>query len=136
MRIRIRSFFLSRCGLTWKDGEVTLTTKVYPDDVGEKGELYVVMRSTIDGMKNFTALNEDGNWVAWNASLKFLSVAKYVESLEAVEEVLVYSGTITADDRLFYVGYSLFTEEGKPVITASLLPLKITVIECSAFLIT
>jgi hypothetical protein len=44
-----------------------------------------------------------------------------------VEDVLVYSGTITAGDRLFYVGYSLFTEDGKPNITTSLSPYKITV---------
>jgi hypothetical protein len=87
------------------------------------------MRSTIDGKKVFTALNEDGSWEAWNASLKSLPSARYVESLEALEEVLVYSGTITAGDRLFYVGYSPFTEEGKPVITTSQSPFKITVSE-------
>ena len=113
------------------DDEVTLTAKVYPDsdDVGKEGELYVVMRSTIDGKKTFTALNQDGNWEAWNASLKSLPAANYIESLEEVEDVLVYSGAITAGDRLFYVGYSLFTEDGKPVITTSLSPFKITVSE-------
>ena len=114
-----------------RDDEVTLTAKVYPDsaDLGGEGELYVVMRSTIDGKKVFTALNQNGNWEAWNASLKSLPAARYVESLEALEEVLVYSGTITAGDRLFYVGYSPFTEEGKPVITTSQSPFKITVSE-------
>ena len=113
------------------DDEVTLTAKVYPDsdDVGKEGELYVVMRSTIDGKKTFTALNQDGNWEAWNASLKSLPAANYIESLEEVEDVLVYSGAITAGDRLFYVGYSLFTEDGKPVITTSLSPFKSTVSE-------
>ena len=113
------------------DDEVILTAKIYPDssDLGEEGELYVVMRSTIDGKKTFTALNEDGIWEAWNASLKTLPAAKYVESLEEVEDVLVYSGVITAGERLFYVGYSLFTAEGKPVITTSLSPYKITVSE-------
>jgi len=113
------------------DDDVTLTAKIYPDsgDVGEEGELYVVMRSTIDGKKTFSALNEDGNWEAWNASLKLLPSAKIVASLQEVEDVLVYSGAITAGDRLFYVGYSLFTEDGKPVITTSLSPFKITVSE-------
>jgi hypothetical protein len=113
------------------DDDVTLTAKIYPDsgDVGEEGELYVVMRSTIDGKKTFSSLNEDGNWEAWNASLKSLPSAKIVASLQEVEDVLVYSGAITAGDRLFYVGYSLFTEGGKPVITTSLSPYKITVSE-------
>jgi len=113
------------------DDEVTITAKVYPDsdDVGEEGELYVVMRSTVDGKKTFSALNQDGNWEAWNASLKTLPAAKFVKSLEEVEDVLVYSGTITVGERLFYVGYSLFTAEGKPVITTSLSPYKITVSE-------
>jgi hypothetical protein len=56
-----------------------------------------------------------------------LPAAKYVESLESVEEILIYSGTITAGDRPFYVGYSLFTAEGKPVITTSQSPFKILV---------
>jgi hypothetical protein len=113
------------------DDEVTLTAKVYPDsdDVGEEGVLYVVMRRTIDGMKIFWALNEDGNWELWNVSLKSLPATKIFASLEEVEDVLVYSGTITAGDRLFYVGYSLFTEDGKPVITTSVSPFKITVSE-------
>ena len=113
------------------DDGVTLTAKVYPDsnDVAKEGELYVVMRSTIDGKKTFYALNEDGNWEPWNASLKTLPAAKYIESLEEVEDILIYSGTITAGVRLFYVGYSLFTEDGKPFITTSLSPYKITVSE-------
>jgi len=113
------------------DDEVTLTAKIYPDsgDVGEEGELYVVMRSTIDGKKTFSALNEDGNWEPWNASLKTLPAAKYIESLGEVENILIYSGKITAGERLFYVGYSLFTAEGKPVITTSLSPYKIIVSE-------
>jgi len=113
------------------DDDVTLTSKVYPesDDLGKEGELYVVMRSVIDGKKVFTAINEDGNWETWNASLKSLPAAAYVDSLEEEEEILIYSGTITAGDRLFYVGYSPFTEEGKPVITTSQSPFKITVSE-------
>jgi hypothetical protein len=113
------------------DDDVTLTSKVYPesDDLGKEGELYVVMRSVIDGKKVFTALNEDGNWETWNASLKSLPAAAYVDSLEEEEEILIYSGTITAGDRIFYVGYSLFTAEGKPVITTTQSPFKITVSE-------
>jgi len=113
------------------DDEVTLIAKIYPDsdDVGKEGELYVVMRSTVDGKKAFTALNQDGNWEPWNASLKSLPAAKIVASLEDVEGVLIYSGTITAGERLFYVGYSVFTEVGKSAITTSLSPFKITVSE-------
>ena len=105
--------------------------KIYPasDDSGIEGELYVVMRSAIDGKKVFTALNQNGNWEAWNASLKTLPAARYVSSLEGMEEILIYSGTITAGDRLFYVGYSPFTEEGKPVIVTHQSPFKITVSE-------
>ncbi len=46
----------------------------------------------------------------------------------SVEEINIYSGYMTAGQRLIYVGYSLFTE-GKPVITTSLSPLKIEVSE-------
>ncbi len=108
--------------------EVVLTAKIYPDsnDVGEEGELYVVIRTLENGKKVFKALNEDGVWEVWNASLKSLPAAKYVASLESVEEIEIYSGTMTAGQRRIYVGYSLFTD-GKPVITTSLSPLKIDV---------
>jgi len=109
--------------------DLTITAKVYPDsnDVGKEGELYVVMRRTVDGKKIFFALNEDGVWEGWNASLKTLPAAKYIESLEKVEDVLVYAGTITSGELLFYVGYSRFTAGDKPVITTHLRPYKITV---------
>jgi hypothetical protein len=112
------------------DDEVILTAKIYPDtnDVGEEGELYVVIRTVEDGKKVFKALNEDGVWEVWNASLKSLPAAKYVQSLESVEEIEIYSGSMTVGQRLIYVGYSLFTD-GKPVITTSLSPLKIDVSE-------
>jgi len=112
------------------DDEVILTAKIYSDsnDVGEEGELYVVIRTIDNGKKIFKALNEDGIWEVWNASLKSLPAAKYVDSLESVEEIEIYSGTMTAGQRLIYVGYSLFTD-GKPVITTSLSPLKIDVSE-------
>jgi transcription elongation GreA/GreB family factor len=112
------------------DDEVILTAKIYPDsnDVGEEGELYVVIRTVENGKKVFKALNEDGVWELWNASLKSLPAAKYAESLESVEEIEIYSGSMTVGQRLIYVGYSLFTD-GKPVITTSLSPLKIDVSE-------
>jgi len=108
--------------------EIILTAKIYPDsdDVGEEGEIYVVIRMIEDGKKVFKALNEDGIWEVWNASLKSLPAAMYVETLQSVEEVEIHSGTMTAGQHLLYVGYSLFTD-GKPVITTSLSPLKIDV---------
>ncbi|MDA9909534.1 leucine-rich repeat protein, partial [Gammaproteobacteria bacterium] len=116
------------------DDDVTITAKIYPEelDVGEEGELYVVMRSTIDGKSVFTALNQSGNWEIWNLSLKSLPAAQYVKYLERVEEVLIYSGALTAGDRAFYVGYSIFpfpqSFYGWPVHT-NLSPFKITVSE-------
>jgi hypothetical protein len=110
------------------DDQITLTAKIYPDsdDVGEEGEIYVVIRMIENGKKVFKALNEDGIWEVWNASLKSLPAAMYVETLQSVEEVEIHSGTMTAGQRLIYVGYSLFTD-GKPVITTSLSPQKIDV---------
>ena len=112
------------------DDEVILTAEIYPDsnDIGEEGELYVVIRTIENDKKVFKALNEDAVWEVWNASLKSLPAAKYVESLQSVEEIEIYSGSMTAGQRLIYVGYSLFTD-GKPVITTSLSPLKIEVSE-------
>jgi len=112
------------------EDEVILTAEIYPDsnDVGEEGELYIVIRNVRNGEKVFSALNEDGVWEVWKGSLKARPAAKYVGSLESVEEIKIYSGTLTTGQRLIYVGYSLFTD-GKPVITTSLSPLKIDVSE-------
>ena len=112
------------------DDEIILTAKIFPDsdDIGEQGELYVVIRTIDNGKKVFKALNEDGMWEVWNASLKSLPAAKYVDNLESVEEIEIYSGSMTAGQRLIYVGYSLFTD-GKPVITTSLSPFEIEVSE-------
>ncbi len=112
------------------DDEIVLTAKVFPDDddVGKEGELYVVLRTTVGIKKSFTALNEDGNWEAWNASLRTLPAAMSVEALESEEEILIYSGSLIAGNRLMYVGYSLFTSDGdKPVITTSQSPFKFDV---------
>ena len=112
------------------DDEIVLTANIYPDeaDVGKAGELYVVIRSKVSGLKIFSALNKDGNWELWNASLKTLPAARYIEKLQTMEEINFYCGYMAAGQRLVYVGYSLYTD-GKPVITTSLSPFKITVSE-------
>jgi hypothetical protein len=78
----------------------------------------------------FSALNQSGNWEIWNLSLKSLPAAQYVEYLESVEEVLIYSGALTAGDRAFYVGYSIFPFPFYGwAVTTNLSPFKITLSE-------
>jgi len=110
------------------DDNVVITAKIFPDteDIGQDGEIYIVIRTIEDGRKIFKALNEDGLWQVWNASLKSLPAAKYVNTLKISHEISIYTGTMTSGQRLIYVGYSLFTN-GKPVITTSLSPLKVEV---------
>ena len=110
--------------------QIIISAKVLPDadDVGSEGEFYVVIRERESGKKIFKALNQDGVWEAWNASLKSLPAARYVAKLQASEELTVYSGTMTPGQRLIYVGYSPYTDD-KPIITTSLSPLKIDVSE-------
>jgi hypothetical protein len=110
--------------------QIIITAKVLPDadDVGSEGELYVVIRERESGKKVFKALNQDGVWEVWNASLKSLPAARYVANLQASEELTVYSGTMTAGQRLIYVGYSPYTDD-KPIITTSLSPVMIDVSE-------
>ncbi len=110
--------------------QIIISAKVLPDadDVGSEGELYVVIRERESGKKVFKALNQDGVWEVWNASLKSLPAARYVANLQASEELTVYSGTMTAGQRLIYVGYSPYTDD-KPIITTSLSPVMIDVSE-------
>ena len=108
---------------------IDLVAKVIPDplDVGKEGEIYVVVRVIENGKKVFLALNEDGYWETWNASLKSLPAARYVAALSDAEEVLVFSGELSEGERLVYVGYSLYEKDGKPKIHVSLKPYTLTV---------
>jgi len=110
---------------------IDLTAMLFPDaeDIGEAGEIYVVLRTKVDDKKVFVALNEDGAWETWNASLKSLPTAKYVEALQEAESILIYSGEMTIGERLMYVGYSLLTDEGKPIIHTNGKPFAFEVVE-------
>ena len=100
------------------DDTIVITAKVYPekDDIGQAGEIYLVLREIKNGRKVFSALSNDKNWQSWNLSLRDLPTAEYIDSLQDVEEILIHSGEMTEGERALYVGYSLLTEEGKPLI--------------------
>lgn len=109
-----------------------VTAKIYPEveELNSEGEIYVVVRTMLDGEKVFVALNEESLWVLWNTSLKSLPTAKHVESLSDVEEILIHTGKMVVGERLIYVGYSISTIDGeKPVITTNGIPFKIKVLE-------
>jgi hypothetical protein len=112
------------------DENVNIVTKIYPqdEDVGKKGDIFVVLRVTTDGKKDFYSLNPDGLWLAWNASLKFLEPTKSVDSLSSEETVEVYSGTMSQGSKYFYIGYSVIDDaNGKPIIHVNGKPFKINV---------
>jgi hypothetical protein len=111
-----------------EDDNIILTAEIYPEpnDLGESGELYVVLVNRLNGKKEFFAL-EDSVWVTWNQSLKTLPAAKYVDNLSNKESILIYSGYMTAGIRNIYVGYSILTESGKPLIHFNGIPFKIEV---------
>jgi len=111
-----------------EDDNIILTAEIYPEpnDLGESGELYVVLVNRLNGKKEFFAL-EDSVWVPWNQSLKTLPAAKYVNNLSNKESILIYSGYMTAGIRNIYVGYSLLTESGKPLIHFNGIPFQIEI---------
>lgn len=113
------------------DDVITLTTIIYPDsdDIGEVGEIYVVLQTELAGKETFVALDAAGQWQTWDTRLSTLPAAKFVRSLEAVEELLIYAGQMSAGERRMYVGYSLVTNANKPVINANGKPFRFEVLD-------
>ena len=110
---------------------INIVTKIYPrkEDVGEEGEIFVVLRVIQDGKKVFYSLDPDGLWLPWNASLKTLEPTRSVDSLLSEEAVEVYSGTMTVGSKFFYVGYSVAdAANGKPIIYVNGKPFRIDVL--------
>ena len=87
--------------------------------------MYVVIR---DKNKELYAIDYDGNWQAWNGSFKTLPSIKYIPALEYSEELQVYSGSLNEGKYTLYIGYSLFTNNLKPIIHANKNPFIISVI--------
>ncbi|MGY8816025.1 MAG: hypothetical protein ACKVHQ_15125, partial [Gammaproteobacteria bacterium] len=103
---------------------VTTTAKVF---IGANRSLFAVMRKQEGSSKIFYALNQDGVWEVWNASLKSLPIFKEISGLPAKIEEPIFSGIINAKGVNIYLGYSTFSEGSKPIIHVNSTPMAIKI---------
>lgn len=91
---------------------VTISATVIPeeDDVGQAGNLYVVMQSKTEDGTSLVQKNEDGLFEKWNGGLKKLKPYISRASLGSSEKLEVFEGTLQAGTHKIFVGYS--TQDG------------------------
>lgn len=111
------------------DEKVSINGRIEPasDDLGKDGSLFAVMRKQEGSSKIFYALNQDGVWEVWNASLKSLPIFKEISGLSAKIEEPIFSGIINAKGVNIYLGYSTFSEGSKPIIHVNSTPMAIKI---------
>ena len=86
--------------------EIVLLGTVFPDasHIGQTGEIFMVLRSNLN---TWSYRDPDGNFQAWNISLRSLEPAYVIDSLEAQQSIELYQGTLEAGDHRIFMGYSL-----------------------------
>jgi hypothetical protein len=77
-------------------------------DVGKAGNIYIVVRTTVNGVDTWTYRDSSGLFVPWpSVAVAQLQPAYTVSSLKANEAFLVYNGKLVAAQQRIYVGYKL-----------------------------
>ena len=94
---------------------ITMIAEIEPDtsDVGSNGELFVILLSiTADGTQ-WSFLNTDGNYEAWDLSLATLGAAQIKEPLEETNSITIFEGELQPGRHRGAVGYKA---DGGPLI--------------------
>lgn len=76
-----------------------------PDDLGQAGELYVVVRSVAPSGDIWLYLDELGRWRTWDLRMKVLQPALYVDKLGHSNLLPIYSGKLPPGDHRVHIGY-------------------------------
>lgn len=97
---------------------ISIIAEVRPDssDVGTNGELIVVVLSLISGGQQWSYLNTDGNFEAWDRKLSSLGPAQIKEPLEETNAITIFEGELQAGRHLMAVGYQ--SVSGRLIYTA------------------
>ena len=88
--------------------DLTVVGTITPDatDVGKDGELYVGLKSNIEGDVNFYYLDVDGNWQVWDLTPAGLGAEEVVTPLAATHTVSFDTGPLDAGTYKVYFGYA------------------------------
>ncbi len=91
---------------------VTIAATVIPEDgdVGEAGNLYVVVQSKTEDGTSLVQKNEDGLFEKWNGGLKKLKPYISRSALSSSEKLVVFEGSLQAGTHKIFVGYA--TQDG------------------------
>lgn len=86
---------------------ITIIAEVRPDsaDVGVNGVLIVVMLSLTSSGPQWSFLNQDGNFEAWDLNLSALGTAAVKTPLEETNAITIFEGTLQAGRHRMAVGY-------------------------------
>src|SRR5690606_29950994 len=76
-----------------------------PEDLGQSGDLYVVVRSVAPSGDIWLYLDELGRWRNWDLRMKVLQPALHVDSLGHSNLLPIYSGKLPPGDHRVHIGY-------------------------------
>jgi hypothetical protein len=93
----------------FKTGDwVNISATIVPQtaDVGKSGELFVVVRSLVNGANTWSYLGDDGAFHPWpTVSISDLDAAMLDPAMSSEIPVTVYQGKFAAGSHFVYVGY-------------------------------
>ena len=83
-------------------------------DRGRAADIFVVIRSIVDGASSWTYRDEDGVFRPWDTKVPSLAPAYRAAALGESEVVEIHRGTLQAASHRVFIGYRL-EEEGAPL---------------------
>jgi hypothetical protein len=91
----------------WWD-EVLIAGSLAPQlaDVGQPGDIFVVIRTLNGSTDRWSYLGSDGVYRPWDGRLSSLEPAREVDRLEALHMIQIFSGTMATGNHRVFLGYS------------------------------
>lgn len=78
-----------------------------PEDVGQAGEIFIVLRTLTDSGSAWFYRDVDGVFRPWSVKIAELEPAYQVEALGETEVVEIFSGSLQVASHRVFIGYSL-----------------------------
>lgn len=92
-----------------QNAEVVIAGSVSPQmqDIGKAADIFVVIRTIVDGESTWAYRNIDGDFQRWSGRVSELGPAYEIDSLEISEAFVVYAGILQEASHRIFVGYML-----------------------------
>ncbi len=94
--------------------QIRIVGSASPDaaDVGTAADIFVVIRTIIDGNSVFSFRNLNGEFITWNGFVATLEPAREVSAFNETEIFEILTGTLEPASYRIFIGYSLNESEG------------------------